>query len=129
MKINRWWTPPGVHMIQKSCEMAPFLPSYLRNVNYANLRKGEKKMHKMLQSLVVLSFAALPAHAATNPDAYSYQNILIGALPSVQASANNGAGVTFGIVDTGGTSSWVGFQGFNGNTSEGRITNGTCISP
>src|ERR1700735_276342 len=122
MKINRCWTSPGVRMIQNFYDTALFSPPYLGIMNSSNYRNGEKKMRKMLQSLVVLSLAALPARAATNPDAYSYQNVLIGALPSVQASANNGAGVTFGIVDTGGTSSWVGFQGFNGNTSEGRIT-------
>ena len=47
--------------------------------------------------------------------------------PPVQASANNGAGITFGIIDTGGTKSWSGFQGYNGATNQGRIIASTCL--
>ena len=75
---------------------------------------------------IVFSLFAIPAIAATN---YSPQNLLIGVTPSVQASANNGAGITIGVIDTGGTSSWVGFQGYNGNKTQGIISGVTCISP
>src|SRR5579862_5904319 len=71
----------------------------------------EAKMRNLLPVTFAFSLAAiLPAMAAANPDAYSPQDVLIGATPSVQASANNGAGIVFGDIDTGITPQWVGFN-------------------
>ncbi|MGE3622906.1 MAG: S8 family serine peptidase [Bdellovibrionales bacterium] len=83
-------------------------------------------MHKIFSVSLVLSLAMAQPVLAVD---YSPQNTLIGATPDVQAQGNNGAGIKFGIVDTGGTESWVGFKGYNGNASQGRITQSTCISP
>jgi len=84
---------------------------------------------KPLLLAALLTVSGQTAFAApANPDAYSPQNVLIGAVPTLQAQANNGKGVTFGIIDTGGTASWVGFQGFNGSKTEGRITSEVCVS-
>ncbi len=82
----------------------------------------------LLAVLLTVSAGTGALAAPANPDAYSPQNVLIGAVPSLQAAANNGKGVTFGIIDTGGTASWVGFEGFNGNSKEGRITSEVCVA-
>jgi len=74
-------------------------------------------------ALVLLMSAS--AYAGTN---YSPQNSLIGASDAVQKSANYGAGVTIGVIDSGGTASWVGFQGWKGSKTQGRITSSTCIA-
>src|SRR3954467_13508375 len=58
-----------------------------------------------------------------DPTYYSPQNLLIGATPTLQASANYGAGVTVGVIHTGGTKSWFGF-----NDGYGTIIGSTCIS-
>ncbi|MFO1187758.1 MAG: S8 family serine peptidase [Alphaproteobacteria bacterium] len=73
---------------------------------------------------------ALPA-VALAADAYYYspQNTLIGATPDVQSLGKYGAGITFGIIDTGGTASWTGFQGWSGSKTQGRITRSYCILP
>jgi len=69
---------------------------------------------KLLLATLILAAAVAGnssrALAATNPDAYSPQDVLIGATPAVQAEGNNGAGVTFGDIDTGITPQWVGFN-------------------
>lgn len=80
--------------------------------------------------LALLFGVAAPAFALA-ADAYYYspQNTLIGATPDVQSLGKYGAGITFGIIDTGGTASWAGFQGWNGNRSQGRITKSYCIAP
>ena len=91
--------------------------------------------YKLLLTTSVLSLTlGQSAQGATNPDAYSPQNVLIGATPSVQASANNGEGITVGVIDTGGTASWTGFQGYTGYTgqaTDGKVntSQSTCISP
>lgn len=62
--------------------------------------------------LAVFTFLALcpPAYAASSPYAYSTQLTLMGLTPALQASANNGAGVVFGDIDTGIAQQWVGFS-------------------
>lgn len=61
---------------------------------------------------------------------YSNQNLLIGATTTLQSSANWGTGVTFGVIDTGITSSWVGFSGLNISSyncvNSGPITSARC---
>ena len=86
-------------------------------------------MLKAVLTTTALSLFAFSAIAAVNPDAYSPQNLLTGATPTVQASANNGAGITVGVIDTGGTASWLGFQGYNGIKTQGVISGVDCISP
>ena len=73
----------------------------------------------LLSALVML--ATTHEAYADNPDADSPQNILIGATPDVQAKGNNGAGIVFGVIDSGVNAAWVGFQG-RVNT-----TKSTCI--
>jgi subtilisin family serine protease len=48
------------------------------------------------------------AIAASNN--YSLQNNMIGATASVMSEGKNGAGITFGVIDTGVAAPWVGFQ-------------------
>lgn len=83
----------------------------------------------LLSTTAALLLAAAPYKTfAASLTYYSPQNLLIGATPDLQKTANYGAGVTVGVIDTGGSKSWVGFQGFNGNSNQGKITSSICIS-
>src|SRR5437764_1177707 len=83
-----------------------------------------------LTTATALSFPAFPA-----PTNYSSQNDLTGVTP-VMATANYGAGVVYGDIDTGITPQWIGFtptyngQGvFNIDTvNSGVCLNGTCTT-
>jgi len=83
---------------------------------------------------LTLTTSSLAWGATVSPDAYSPQDVLIGATPSVQAFANNGKGVIFGDIDTGITAQWAGFtsayngQGINNiNTAADAVClNGVC---
>jgi subtilisin family serine protease len=66
----------------------------------------------MKKLLSAAFFLAIAGHdAAAQSYAYSPQDALIGATAAVQSSANNGAGITFGVIDTGAAAAWVGFGG------------------
>lgn len=85
---------------------------------------------KALFSATLLASTAIATSAfAGDPNYYSPQNLLIGATPEVQSELNYGAGITVGVIDTGGTKSWIGFQGYQGNPNWGRIIDSVCISP
>jgi hypothetical protein len=64
-----------------------------------------KKLTPILLSAAI--FYAGTAFAATN---FSLQNNLIGATSAVKAQGKNGAGITFGVIDSGVAAPWVGFS-------------------
>ncbi|MFZ4761447.1 MAG: S8 family peptidase [Alphaproteobacteria bacterium] len=77
-------------------------------------------------SYILLSGTSFTLHinnaaaADVDPNKYSTQNLLIGATTDVQAAASNGAGVTFGVIDTGIISKWIGFDAkYNDTLSAG----------
>jgi len=93
------------------------------------MKKHASPVKTLISATIFLSTSVSHAAFAGDPNYYSPQNLLIGVTPTVQSQLNYGIGVTVGIIDTGGTASWIGFQGFQGNTSQGRIIKSTCISP
>jgi len=84
-------------------------------------RQSNVKTLLFAVSLATVTLAGPSAWALPFIDTLSPQNLLIGATPAVEALGNNGAGITFGVIDTGGQAQWVGFHG--------RINTGasTCI--
>ncbi|MBI3420247.1 MAG: S8 family serine peptidase [Proteobacteria bacterium] len=60
--------------------------------------------------LAALALTALFISPAQAQNLQQHLN-LIGVTSTVQAQANGGAGITFGIIDTGGAADWVGFSG------------------
>src|ERR1043166_2759600 len=66
-------------------------------------------LRRLLSAAAIVVASYHPAAAQSY--AYSPQDLLIGATASVQASANNGAGITFGVIDTGTAAPWIGFGG------------------
>ena len=77
-----------------------------------------------LPNIAVAGLGFAPGPAGANY--YSYQNLLIGATTAQQAVANYGKGVTVGTLDTGVTSSWVGFSGLS--VSSYQCLNNSCSS-
>lgn len=79
----------------------------------------------IVTSLLILSQTSL-ANAAV--DSNSPQNELIGATPTLQASANYGRGVLLGDIDTGVTPQWLGFTPlYNGQNVSNIITSQSAI--
>jgi subtilisin family serine protease len=61
-------------------------------------------------SLGILITLQQPVFAATYPYQYSPQNGLMGLNNDIWTSANYGAGITYGVIDTGVAAPWIGFQ-------------------
>ena len=78
----------------------------------------KKQMQLFTTTLFLSTALSYTAHAATINE--SPQNTLIGATTTIQAQGNYGAGVKFAVIDTGISSSWIGFN-------SGNITSATCI--
>jgi len=80
---------------------------------------------RVLVSAVVLAGMCSTAAwaATTNPYTYSKQLTLMGLNTSLQAGANNGAGIVFGDIDTGITKQWIGFSSPNNSAIPSGTTN------
>ncbi|NBX03838.1 MAG: hypothetical protein EBR02_07265 [Alphaproteobacteria bacterium] len=77
-------------------------------------------MKNSLAAALAVSAFSLSSPSQAAPTNYSPQNALLGATATIQGYANNGAGITFGVIDTGITKPWIGFSGNS-------ITSASCI--
>jgi subtilisin family serine protease len=91
--------------------------------------KSSRQSKQAFQKTALLSAVSLgllvtlqqPVFAATYPYAYSPQNGLMGLSNEIWTSANYGAGITYGVIDTGVAAPWIGFQ------SRIDTTNAACV--
>ncbi|MCE9507048.1 MAG: S8 family serine peptidase [Alphaproteobacteria bacterium] len=76
-------------------------------------------------ALGLVASAPQVSSAAAYQYAYSPQNGLLGLNDTIWKSANYGAGVTYGVIDTGVAAPWVGFQS-RVNTTDAACTINGC---
>jgi hypothetical protein len=71
---------------------------------------GREISHRFFWMVFITCTSQVTAASAASAINYSLQNTLTGVTSALQNSANNGAGILFGVIDTGIAAPWVGFQ-------------------